>query len=132
MRRFVDVMENAVRIPGTRYRVGLDSLLGLIPGIGDFVTATAAFVLLWEARRLGIPLSKRTQMVGYIFFDMLIGIVPLAGDLFDAAYKSNTKILDMIEAHIAQHGDQTAPAGSYFKTPKFLSAPVKKTPRQGI
>ncbi|WP_261342462.1 DUF4112 domain-containing protein [Blastopirellula retiformator] len=54
MQRFVDLMENAVRIPGTRWRVGLDALLGLIPGVGDFVTAKAAFVLLWETRRLAV------------------------------------------------------------------------------
>ncbi|WP_050769506.1 DUF4112 domain-containing protein [Blastopirellula marina] len=130
MRRFVDIMENAVRIPGTRYRIGLDALLGLVPGVGDFVTATAAFVLLWEARRLGIPFGKRAKMVGYIFFDMLIGIVPLVGDLFDVAYKSNTRILKMIEEHIAQHGDATVNPASRINVPKFLQRPHAAKPRR--
>lgn len=120
MRRFVDLMENAVRIPGTRYRVGLDALLGLIPGVGDFVTATAAFVLLWEARRLGMPFRQRAKMVGYVFFDLMIGIIPFAGDLFDAAYKSNSKILKMLEDHIAQHGDATVNPASQVRVPNFL------------
>ncbi|WP_158265484.1 DUF4112 domain-containing protein [Blastopirellula marina] len=121
LRRFVDVMENAVRIPGTRYRVGLDALLGLIPGLGDFVTATAAFVLLWEARRLGMSLGQRTKMVGYIFFDLVIGIVPVIGDLFDVAYKSNTRILKMMEEHIAKHGDATVNPATRLNVPKFIT-----------
>lgn len=113
-------MENAVRIPGTRYRVGLDALLGLIPGLGDFVTATAAFVLLWEARRLGMSFSQRARMVGYVFLDMLVGVVPLVGDLFDVAYKSNTRILKMLEDHVAQHGDKTVNPAMKVRVPNFL------------
>lgn len=120
MRRFVDIMENAVRIPGTRYRIGLDALLGIIPGVGDFVTATAAFMLLWEARRLGMSLGKRTQIVGYILFDMVIGIVPLVGDLFDVTYKSNTRILKMLEDHINEHGDVTVNPATRLNVPNFL------------
>jgi len=122
-------MENAVRIPGTRYRIGLDALLGLIPGLGDFVTATAAFVLLWEARRLGMSFGQRAKMVGYVFLDMVVGIVPLVGDLFDVAYKSNTRILKMLEDHVAQHGDATVNPATQVRLPYFLKRPNPAKPR---
>lgn len=67
-------------------------------------------------------------MVGYVFLDVLIGIVPIVGDLFDVAYKSNTKILQMIETHIAQHGDATVNPASQLNVPKFLKTRLSAKP----
>ncbi|WP_186767656.1 DUF4112 domain-containing protein [Blastopirellula retiformator] len=71
-------------------------------------------------RQLGMPFRKRAKMVGYVFFDLLVGIIPFVGDLFDAAYKSNNKILKMLEDQIAEHGDATVNPASQMRVPNFV------------
>jgi hypothetical protein len=94
------VLDNAIGIPGTRYRIGLDPLLGLLPGAGDFLgTAISAYIVL-EAARLGIPRAALVQMVSNIIFDTLMGTVPVLGDLADVTWKANTKNLALLEEHL--------------------------------
>ncbi len=100
LRRLSYVLDNAIGIPGTRYRIGLDPLLGLLPGAGDFLgTAISAYIVL-EAARLGIPRAALVQMVSNIVFDTLMGTVPVLGDLADVTWKANTKNLALLEEHL--------------------------------
>ena len=112
IRRRIEAMEAVLEglfvIPGTNRRVGLDSLVGLIPVVGDLATAAMGAWIVWEARNLGMSKWQLTRMAGNIGVDTLIGAIPFAGDLFDFLYKSNTKNLRIIRKHLDKHHPSTA------------------------
>src|SRR6478736_405711 len=83
IRGLVRLMDTALRIPGTRVSVGADSVLGLIPGVGDFAAAAISLVIVNEARRLGVPNDKLVKMLVNVGFDTVAGSVPVLGDVFD-------------------------------------------------
>lgn len=97
------VLERAFHIPGTRVPVGLDSIVGLIPVVGDIVTAAMGAYLVWEARNLGMSKWKLVRMTANIGIDTAIGAVPLVGDVFDFVWKSNSKNLKIIKKHLDKH-----------------------------
>src|SRR5687768_9450451 len=82
-----NLLDQAFRVPGTRFRFGLDAIVGLIPGAGDIVGALLGLYGVWVARQLGAPSSLLTRMLGNIAVDAVAGAVPIVGDLFDFAYK---------------------------------------------
>ncbi|MCE0504602.1 DUF4112 domain-containing protein [Roseivivax sp. GX 12232] len=84
-------MDRAFRLPGTRIRLGWDSIVGLIPGIGDTLALAPALYIIAAARRLGAPWPLLLKMSVNLGIDWLIGLVPLAGDLLDVGYKANTR-----------------------------------------
>jgi hypothetical protein len=94
------LMDSAFVIPGLNRRVGLDSVLGLVPGIGDAISAALASYIIWEARQLGLPRWKIARMIGNVAVDTTIGAIPLAGDLFDVYFKSNERNLRIIHEHL--------------------------------
>ena len=94
------LMDSAFVIPGLNRRVGLDSVLGLVPGIGDALSAALASYIIWEARQLGLPRWKIARMIGNVAVDTTIGAIPLAGDLFDVFFKSNERNLRIIHEHL--------------------------------
>jgi len=112
IRRRVEAMESVLEglfvIPGTNRRVGLDGLVGLIPIVGDLITAAMGAWIVWEARNLGMSKWQLTRMAGNIGIDTLVGAIPFAGDLFDFLYKSNTKNLRIIRKHMDKHYPATA------------------------
>ncbi len=96
-RALADLFDNAFRIPGTNWRFGIDPILGLIPGLGDIISAVFAVWSVLLARKLGAPGVIQIQMLANIGVDMLGGAVPIVGDLFDAAFKAharNRRLLD--------------------------------------
>ncbi|GMM93795.1 DUF4112 domain-containing protein [Qipengyuania sp. MTN3-11] len=97
------VLERSFRIPGINYPVGLDSIIGLIPVVGDIVAAGMGAYIVWEAKNLGLPKWKLWRMGGNIAFDTAIGAVPLLGDVFDLAFRSNTRNLRIICKHLDRH-----------------------------
>jgi Domain of unknown function (DUF4112) len=98
------LLDEQFRLPGTKYRVGLDGLLGLIPGIGDAVGALLSAYILYEAIKLGVPRLTLARMVVNIGLDAVIGAIPLAGDVFDILWKANKKNLALLHAHlVARH-----------------------------
>lgn len=101
------LLEGIVVIPGINRRVGLDAIVGLIPVVGDLLTATVGFYLIWEARNLDLPRWKRWRMIANVGLDSVLGMVPLAGDLFDFVYRSNTRNLKIIQAHLDKHHPAT-------------------------
>ena len=112
IRRRVEAMEAMLEglfvIPGTKRRVGLDSLVGLIPVVGDLATAAMGAWIVWEARNLGMSKWQITRMAANVGVDTLVGAIPFAGDLFDFLYKSNTKNLRIIRKHLDRHHPATA------------------------
>lgn len=101
------LLERAFPIPGTNRRVGLDTVVGLVPVVGDIVTAAMGAYIVWEARNLGMSNWQLARMAAHIGVDSLIGAVPLAGDVFDFFYRSNSKNLRIIKRHLDKHHPAT-------------------------
>ncbi len=106
-------LDDRFRIPGTRRRVGLDGLLGLIPGIGDTATTLIAAYIVFEAARLGVPRTTIARMLANIGVDFAIGLVPLVGDLADLAWKANRRNARLLRDHlIARRDDASLAVGA--------------------
>ena len=93
-------LDERFAVPGTNWRVGLDGLIGLVPGIGDTATTLIALYLVVEARRLGAPAGLIARMLGNVAIDGLVGSVPLLGDLFDMGFKANRRNLRLLRRHL--------------------------------
>lgn len=86
-------------IPVGRWRIGLDPIIGLLPGAGDWIGALLSFYVLYEGARLGMPVGVLCRMAGNILAETIVGTVPFLGDLFDFVWQSNTRNLALIEQH---------------------------------
>lgn len=94
------LLDSAIGIPGTSFRIGLDPVLGLVPGAGDFVgTALSAYIVI-EAARIGLPRATLGRMVLNIFLEGIVGAIPVVGDLFDFVWKANIRNMALLEAHL--------------------------------
>lgn len=106
------LMDTAIRIPGTGIRFGADSLMGLLPVVGDASGAVVGLAIIYEARRLGLPAHKLGRMLGNVAIDAAVGSVPLLGDLFDLYFKAHRRniavILDHFEVQPSQLDDPRA------------------------
>ena len=96
------LLEGLFEVPGLG-KVGLDAIVGLIPVVGDAITAAMGLYLVWEARNLGMPRWQLWRMAGNVGIDSLVGAVPIVGDLFDFAFRSNTRNLKIIRKHLDRH-----------------------------
>jgi hypothetical protein len=94
------LLDSAFLIPGLNRRVGLDAIIGLIPGIGDAISAVLASYIIWEARQLGLPRWKIARMIGNLAVDTAIGAIPVAGDAFDLFFKANQRNLRIVHEHL--------------------------------
>jgi Domain of unknown function (DUF4112) len=97
------LLEGVFVIPVINRRVGLDAIVGLVPVVGDFVTMAMGAYIVWEGHNLGLPKWKLWRMAGNVLFDSAVGAVPLAGDLFDFLFRSNTRNLKIIKRHLDKH-----------------------------
>jgi hypothetical protein len=91
-------MDQSIVLP-TGYRIGLDPLIGLVPGVGDAISALISCYLVYECARLGIKKRILLLMLGNIGLDTLVGSFPVLGDIFDAAWKSNMRNLRLLDQH---------------------------------
>lgn len=101
------LLERSFTIPGVKVPIGLDSIAGLVPVLGDIVTAAMGAYIIWEANNLGLPKWKLWRMAGNVGIDTLLGAVPVAGDLFDLMFRSNTRNLRIIKKHLDKHHPAT-------------------------
>ncbi len=101
------LLERSFTIPGTRIPIGLDAIAGLIPVAGDVITAAMGAWLIWEARNLGLPSWKLWRMAGNVAFDTAVGAVPVVGDVFDFAFRSNSRNLRIVRRHLDKHHPET-------------------------
>ena len=97
------LLERAFHIPGTKIPFGLDSIIGLVPVLGDLITAAMGAYIVWEARNLGMSKWQLIRMTANIGIDTAIGAIPIVGDAFDLVWRSNTKNLRIIKKHLDKH-----------------------------
>jgi hypothetical protein len=100
LRRLSYILDRAIPIPGTPYRFGLDSILGLLPGGGDFIGMVISAYIVFEAARFGLPRETLLQMVTNIIVDAVIGSIPVLGDLGDVVWKANAKNVALLEEYL--------------------------------
>ncbi|HEX2217429.1 MAG TPA: DUF4112 domain-containing protein [Gemmatimonadales bacterium] len=115
LRRLGYLLDNSIRIPGTGFRIGLETIVGLVPGIGDLVGGGFSAWIILQAARLGAPPSLLARMGWNLLVDVVVGAVPLLGDLFDAGFKANMRNLALLERHME------APASSRRASRRFIA-----------
>jgi hypothetical protein len=112
------LMDTAFVIPGTQIRFGLDALIGLVPGIGDAITTVMSLFIVSEARALGAPPTLIARMLANVALDGVVGVVPLAGDMFDVAFRANRRNMALLRAHLDKVGGRAAPYWSPGARPR--------------
>lgn len=100
--KLATVLDVAFRIPFTKFRFGVDGLIGLAPGLGDVVTTGLSLWIVHEAYRLGVPKAVLMRMLGNVAVDGLIGAVPVAGDVFDVLWRANRRNVRILREHFEQ------------------------------
>jgi hypothetical protein len=99
LERLADLMDSRFVIPGTSIRFGIDSLIGLIPGLGDTVSLAVSAYIIGHARKHNVPSHVRARMIFNAFFDWLIGLIPFIGDIFDVGWKANRRNIALLRRH---------------------------------
>lgn len=118
LRKLSHLMDKAFTVPGTNIRFGLDPIVGLIPGIGDTLAVAVSGYIYSFAKRAGVPGHKRMRMVWNIFVDWFIGLIPLAGDIFDVKFKANSKNVDIIAGYVKSRVSDDSIAGDKAANPR--------------
>lgn len=101
LERLGQVLNSAFAIPGTPFRIGLDGILGSIPGVGDTMGTALSTYIIFKAARLGVPKRVLLRMAGNVALEIMVGVVPIAGDIFDIAWKANMRNLTLLRTHLA-------------------------------
>ena len=99
-RALARLLDDLIRIPGTQIGIGIDPIIGLIPGVGDLLGGVMSSYILLVAAQAGAPTSVLVRMLGNIALDSLVGVVPVVGDLFDVGVKSNRRNVDLLEHYL--------------------------------
>lgn len=111
VRRRIEAMETVLErlfvVPGLNRPIGLDSIVGLVPVVGDILTATMGAWIVWEARNLGMSKFQLARMAGNVGIDAALGVIPIVGDLFDFAFRSNSRNLKIISRYLDKHHPAT-------------------------
>jgi hypothetical protein len=110
-RRLARLLDAAVRVPGTDVRLGLDALLGLLPGGGDVAGAALSAVIVLTAARAGAPAPVLARMTWNLVVDALLGALPLVGDLVDVGWKANLRNVRLLERHLESPERSRAASG---------------------
>lgn len=100
IRKLSRLMDTSIRIPLTGFRIGIDPIIGLVPGAGDLISTAFSAYIIFLATRFGIPREDLAKMIFNVGLETVIGTVPFLGDLFDAFYKSNIRNLAILEQHL--------------------------------
>jgi hypothetical protein len=98
--RLATLLDTRFVIPFTKFRFGADSLIGLAPGVGDAITTALALYIVYEAHRLGAPKTVLARMLGNVAIDGVVGIVPVAGDVFDVMFRANRRNVRILREHL--------------------------------
>lgn len=113
-RRFAWLMDDLIKIPGTDIGIGLDAVIGLVPGVGDLLGSTLSGTIVYDAVRCRVPVPTLARMGWNLTLDAGLGLVPFAGDLIDVAHRANRKNLRLLEAAVAANPDPDPPTAGYI------------------
>ena len=108
------LLDNSIPIPGTGRRIGLDALIGLIPGAGDIVSGGLGLLVVVRAAQRGLPTIVLARMLANVALDFGIGAIPVIGDLFDMWYKANIRNVGLMRRHVANPDASTAGQWLFF------------------
>jgi hypothetical protein len=100
LRRLAWLIDGVFSLPGTRFRFGLNSIVGLVPVGGDAILGAVSLYIVYEAMQLGVPAPQLARMLGNVALEVAGGSVPVLGDVFDMALKANLRNLAIIERHL--------------------------------
>ena len=100
VRSLARLLDAAITVPGTNFKVGLDAVIGLVPGVGDLAGAAMSGYIVLAAARLGVPKSVLMRMVFNVAVDGIVGSIPLLGDLFDAGWRANTRNTALLDRYL--------------------------------
>jgi hypothetical protein len=96
------LLDNSIPVPFVNYRIGVDALIGLVPGIGDMAGLLLSSYIVLQAARLGVPRATLMRMVINVALEGVVGVVPLVGDLFDATFKANARNVQLLNSALAE------------------------------
>ena len=109
IRRIAWLVDAAFRLPGTRFRFGLNSLIGVAPGAGDAILGIVSLYIIQQAHALGVPRHRLMRMLGNVAIEVVGGSVPILGDVFDVVLKANIRNIRIIEDHVRRDDDTPVP-----------------------
>ncbi|MFI0400044.1 MAG: DUF4112 domain-containing protein [Thiolinea sp.] len=101
------LLDDSIKIPGTSWKIGLDGILGLIPGVGDLAAGGLSTYILYQAVKLKVPKVILARMTLNILLESVIGVIPVFGDLFDFMFKANQRNVDLMRQYVLNPKDTT-------------------------
>lgn len=101
------LLDNSIKIPGTSWRIGLDGIIGLIPGIGDLAAGGLSSYILYQALKLKVPRAIIARMALNVLLESVIGVIPILGDLFDFVFKANQRNVNLMRKYVLNPRDTT-------------------------
>ncbi len=104
LERLAYFLDASLDVPFTNFRIGIDSLIGLIPGIGDAASGLISLAIIYRGWRLGVSFPVVVRMLLNLLLDVVVGTIPVAGDLFDMAFKANLRNVDLIRNNLRKQG----------------------------
>lgn len=107
MEAMAKLLDNAFVIPGTKQRVGIDAIIGLIPGLGDVATTLLSSYVIWEARNLGVSRTAIWRMLSNLAIHATVGAIPIFGDLFDAFFRVNQRNMRIVRTQLERMPEAT-------------------------
>ena len=120
MRRFARFMDEAVRVPGTRWRFGADAALGLIPGIGDIIAGVLSTWVIYGALRHRVPTRKVLRMIMNVLLDVGLGEIPIIGDIFDFLFEENVMNMQLL----LRYRDRTRPPRRFHEVAAAMTLTI--------
>ena len=100
MQTVANILDTAFVLPGTKQRIGVDAIVGLVPGLGDVLTTILSSYIIWEARNLGVSRLALARMIGNLGVHAAVGSLPLVGDIFDAFFRVNQRNMRIVRAQL--------------------------------
>lgn len=100
MQTVANVLDTAFVVPGTKQRIGVDAIVGLVPGLGDVLTTILSSYIIWEARNLGVSRLALARMIGNLGVHAAVGSLPIVGDIFDAFFRVNQRNMRIVRAQL--------------------------------
>jgi len=104
LERFSKMTDSSIRLPFTKFNIGVDAVIGLVPVIGDAAGLISSSYVLLEAQRMGVSKRIKLKIIANMLIDFVGGLIPLFGDVFDALFKANTRNTKILKDYLAQKG----------------------------